>query len=82
MPDSDLVFASSGDPARARLTEVMYLGRLVVRLGLGERYGTSRNRKITTHSFRAYFITRVSGTTRTWQRCSRGSRVICCSTTA
>ena len=60
VPDSGLVFATSEDPARARLTEVMYLGRLVVRLGLGERYGTSRNRKITTHSFRAYFITRVS----------------------
>ena len=60
VPDSDLVFATSGDPARARLTEVMYLGRLVVRLGLGQRHGTSRNRKITTHSFRAYFITKVS----------------------
>ena len=60
MPGSDLVFGASEDPVRATLTEVMYLGRLVGRLGLGERYESSRNRKITSHSFRAYFITRAS----------------------
>lgn len=58
--NSDPVFAASSDPVQATLTEAMYLGRLVKRLGLGERYESSRNRKITTHSFRAYFITRAS----------------------
>ena len=60
MLDSDLVFGVSEDPVRATLTEQVYLGRLVDRLGLGGRRGSSRNRKITTHSFRAYFITRAS----------------------
>ena len=60
MSDSDLIFGVSEDPVRATLTEQVYLSRLVDRLGLGGRRGSSRNRKITTHSFRAYFITRAS----------------------
>ena len=57
---SDLVFAGTEDPDVAVRSEVSYLGRLVRRIGLGDRYETNGRLKITTHSFRAFFITRVS----------------------
>ena len=60
MSGSDLVFGGSEDSGRSAMTEIIYMGRLVRRLGLGETYGSSGRRKITTHSFRAYFITRIS----------------------
>ena len=60
MSSPDLVFGSSEDPGRSAMTEIIYMGRLVRRLGLGKKYETSGRRKITTHSFRAYFITKIS----------------------
>ncbi len=58
--DSDLVFAGAEDPDVAVRAEASYLGRLVRRIGLGDRHGTNGRLKITTHSLRAFFITRVS----------------------
>ena len=60
MSGSDLVFGGSEDPGRSTMTETIYMGRLVRRLGLGKKYETNGRRKITTHSFRAYFITKIS----------------------
>lgn len=40
--------------------EMIQLGRYVEKAGLGMRYETTKRRKITSHSFRAYFITKLS----------------------
>lgn len=42
------------------MAEIKYFERLVDRLNLGSRYDSTNRRKITTHSFRAYFITKLS----------------------
>lgn len=62
MAKSDLLFGTSENPDTAVKTEIAYMERLVRRVDLGKKYDTNRRLKITTHSFRAYFITRVSRT--------------------
>lgn len=60
MGESDLVFGSSEDQYRAARTEMEYLRRILRRIGLGTKYPFNGRSMITTHSFRAYFITHAS----------------------
>ena len=80
--DSDLVFTNTEDPSVAVRTEVVYINRLVSRIGLDDRYETNRYLKITTHSFRAFFITRVSRLDPNLAKLFAGQKGTCCSTTA
>ena len=57
--ESDPVFLA-GMISNAAVNEAKYMKRAVLRAGLGERYETNRRLKITTHSFRAFFITQIS----------------------
>jgi len=56
--DNDLVWANNSDPINAETTEQVALRRAVDSLGLGKKYDTGI-RKITSHSFRAYFATKA-----------------------
>ena len=56
----DLIFASSPSRKLSLERENRYMSRILGEIGLDERYETNGRHKITTHSFRAYFITRVS----------------------
>lgn len=59
LDDDDLIWSSSKDPKTASLNEMRVLRRYLEKAGLGMKYETGRN-KITTHSFRAYGITKLS----------------------
>ena len=58
--DSDLVFGTGGDLANSVSTEGAYLSKLQKRIGINDKYETNGRNVITTHTFRAYFITKVS----------------------
>lgn len=60
MDDDCLVFGNSEDPYLAKRAEFSYIRCLLGRLGMGQRYESNGRYKISTHSFRAWFITRVS----------------------
>ena len=58
--DSDLVF-SIGNNAKSNVcVEARYLDDLQKRMGMCDKYETTGRNVITTHSFRAFFITKVS----------------------
>ena len=56
----DLVFGTNPNPETARGAEMSHLARTLERAGLDRKYETTGRNKISTHSFRAFFITRVS----------------------
>lgn len=58
--DVDLVFGSSENPESSVANKEKILRTHLDQIGLNERYEGTRNYKINTHSFRAYFITKVS----------------------
>jgi len=58
--DDDLVFGSSENPESSVANKEKILRTHLDQTGLCERYEGTRNYKINTHSFRAYFITKVS----------------------
>ena len=58
--DSDLVFGTGGDLANSVSTEGAYLSKLQKKIGINDKYETNGRNVITTHTFRAYFITKVS----------------------
>ena len=58
--ESDLIFGRTEAPKAAIQAEMTYMRRLLNRIGLGESYETNGRHKITTHSLRAYFITKIS----------------------
>ena len=61
LSDDDFVFSSGKSPSRQRVVqECNRLSGIVERLGLGEKYSSSRFHKITSHSFRAFFFTNAS----------------------
>lgn len=57
--DDDLIWATNPDPKLAEANEITILRRYLEKIGLDLKYENGRN-KITTHSFRAYFITKMS----------------------
>ena len=56
----DLVFGTNPNPVTARGVEISHLALTLERAGLDRKYETNGRNVITTHSFRAFFITRVS----------------------
>jgi hypothetical protein len=58
-PD-DLVFGTNEDPHYAETTKEANLNHALKKIGLDMRYDDTNWHKINTHSFRAYFITKVS----------------------
>ena len=56
----DLIFGTNPNPVTARGAEISHLARTLARAGLDRKYETNGRNVITTHSFRAFFITRVS----------------------
>ena len=58
--DSDLVFGTGRDLNNSVSTEGAYLNNLQKKIGINDKYETNRRNVITTHTLRAYFITKVS----------------------
>ena len=69
--DSDLVFSIHNDPKGNVSLESKYLDDLQKKMGISDKYETNGRNVITTHSFRAFFITKVS------RRGSQPSKVLC-----
>jgi len=57
--DDSLVWGTSENPDNAVAAEEITFRRYLDKTGLAERYQTTRTRKITLHSFRAYFFTKA-----------------------
>ena len=55
----DLIFGTHENPKYAETNEIQQLKRLLMKIGLYEKQENGHG-KITSHSFRAYFITKVS----------------------
>jgi len=60
LDSDDLIFGSTQNAESAIANKEKILRTHLDKLGLGQRYEGTRNYKINTHSFRAYFITKVS----------------------
>ena len=58
--DSDLVFSIHNDPKGNVSLESKYLDDIQKKMGISDKYETNGRNVITTHSFRAFFITKVS----------------------
>ena len=58
--DSDLVFGTGCGLSTGVSAEGTYLSSLQKRIGMNDKYETNRRNVITTHTLRAYFITKVS----------------------
>ena len=58
--DSDLVFSISNNPRGNVCIEARYLCELQEKMGISDKYETNGRNVITTHSFRAFFITKIS----------------------
>jgi len=60
LEDNDLVFGSNENINYARTNEIITLERVLNKAGLDEKYDGVNRRKITLHSFRAYFFTKAA----------------------
>lgn len=60
LSDNDLAFAKSENPEFGYNNEQQKLQRCLEKLGLDQRYESNNRHKINTHSFRAWFITKMS----------------------
>ena len=58
--DSDLVFGTSDNVIGNTGREARYISELQKKMGISDKYETNGRNVITTHSFRAFFITKVS----------------------
>ena len=58
--DSDLVFGTSNNVIGNTGREARYISELQKKMGISDKYETNGRNVITTHSFRAFFITKVS----------------------
>ena len=58
--DSDLVFGTGSNLNNCVSTEATYLSNLQKKIGISDKYETNGRNVITTHTLRAYFITKVS----------------------
>jgi len=59
LDDDDLIFGTNVNPKYAEGNEIQQLKRLLISIGLYQKQENGHG-KITSHSFRAYFITKVS----------------------
>jgi len=62
LDDEDLVFGSSEIVENARMNEIVTFERILKKAGLNQKYEGVNRRKITLHSFRAYFFTKAART--------------------
>jgi len=58
--DSDLIFGTNENSFHSEINEEQIFRRILIKAGLTKRYSISKRYHISTHSFRAYFITRIS----------------------
>jgi len=58
--DDDLVWGVSDDPYNAGVNEMNILNSYCKKVGLNEKYESTGRLKINTHSFRAFFVTKIS----------------------
>ena len=58
--DSDLVFGTSNNVIGNTGREARYISELQKKMGISDKYETNGRNVITTHSFRAFFITKIS----------------------
>jgi len=58
--DNDLVFGTGENPISSRVNKEATLRNTLIKIGLDMKYEDTGRFQINTHSFRAYFITRVS----------------------
>ncbi len=58
--DNDLIFGTSENVRASRTNETIRFREYTVKVGLDQKYSKSKTYKITLHSFRAYFITKMS----------------------
>ena len=58
--DDDLVFGTGENPISSRVNKEAILRNALIKVGLDMKYEDTGRFQINTHSFRAYFITRVS----------------------
>jgi len=58
--DNDLVFGTGENPISSRVNKEAILRNALIKTGLDMKYDDTGRYQINTHSFRAYFITRVS----------------------
>lgn len=60
LDDEDLVFGSSEIVENSRMNEIVTFERILQKAGLDQKYEGINRRKITLHSFRAYFFTKAA----------------------
>jgi len=60
LDEEDLVWGKNSNPRHAEIAEMKTLSNICKRIGLCEKYESTGRNKISTHSFRAYFITKLS----------------------
>jgi len=58
--DNDLIFGTSENVKASRTNETIRFREYTVKVGLDQKYSDSKTYKITLHSFRAFFITKMS----------------------
>ena len=58
--DTDLVFGTGHDARNNASIEAQYISNLQKKMGISDKYETNGRNVITTHSLRAFFITKVS----------------------
>jgi len=58
--DDELVFGTGENPISSRVNKEAILRNALIKIGLDMKYDDTGRFQINTHSFRAYFITRVS----------------------
>lgn len=60
LDDNDLVFGTNPNAIHAEISEETTLRKYLTKTGLNQKYESTNRYKINTHSFRAYFITKLS----------------------
>ena len=60
LKEDDLVWGVSEDPHNAEINEMNILNSYCKKVGLDQKYESTGRLKINSHSFRAYFITKIS----------------------
>jgi len=60
LQDNDLIFGTNENAFHSEINEEQIFRRILIKAGLTKRYSISKRYQISTHSFRAYFITKIS----------------------
>ncbi len=60
LADNDLIFGTNENAFHSEINEEQIFRRILIKTGLTKRYSISKRYQISTHSLRAFFITKVS----------------------